>query len=184
MSAESERPRAFGWGEIFDKVRQVRLVQELEENRVESLRRSYHRVERFDPEKAYDFGEFEADFGKGPRKYCWSALVSKSGASDSDLPVAFVYAEEVLTDQDKKRLLPFCDCVIHSQRSTLISILGRVIGRRPCACCVGCVESEFSVPQDRIDRARDRFERANSIGSPNEQAADELVSSEARCVVS
>lgn len=72
---------------------------------------------------------------------------------------SFVVAKEILSDEELKKLIPYCRCAYHTSHA-LIKIPNY---NAPCPCCVGCLCSEREyIQQHVIDKTRKYYKEYNN----------------------
>lgn len=113
---------------------------------------SFHYFELYQPNKQYITTHFQTDYGKGLRTYEFILCIVKLiNDNDTYKMISYVYAQEILTKEDKIKLEPYCNCDWHT--GNFISRL--FIDKNS----VGCIDSQFgSIPQYRINVARKNME--------------------------
>ncbi len=93
----------------------------------------FHYYEPYDKTKEYTAQMFQQDFGKGLLTYKYELYKFNTG----DDILEFICAEEHITDEEAKKLAPYCQCKYH-----LLSWYNPM-KYCTCKCCHGCLETEF-----------------------------------------
>lgn len=104
--------------------------------------KEYHKYEEYKNNMIYT-PTFELDFGKGLRRY---KLILYE-ISDNNNTKLYVVVKEILSEDDKLKLIPHCQCDYHT--SSIFNINSYFY----CKCCVGCVDSD-NPSQIVIDKSR------------------------------
>jgi len=74
----------------------------------------YHFYELFNPEKIYPVEPYVVNHDKGTCTYVNKLhTIQHSRPGEYIHPQIYVIAEEYLTDEEKKKLLPYCQCAYH-----------------------------------------------------------------------
>ncbi|AYV85540.1 MAG: hypothetical protein Satyrvirus22_4 [Satyrvirus sp.] len=127
--------------------------------------KEYHHHEAYDPTKEYQHQLYQMDYGKGMHTYenkLYTIAHTVRGANISDQN--YVIAEERLSEEDIKMLLPYCQCAYHTKSSF------NPLKALTCQCCVGCIDSFF--PQQYvINKTRDFIEKHKENSCSTSQCA-------------
>lgn len=107
-----------------------------------------HHAETWDKDKHYE-NEITMDFGKGLHSYKQHYEIIGIDDHGSNTEQIFVVAEEVLSDEDRIALSPWCQC-----RRCQIKWYTPWKAWGLCRCCIGCLNQDWNMAQSIIDRAR------------------------------
>ena len=151
--------------------------------------KDYHTFENYSPSNSYRKDLFTEDFGKGKLQYrnvkhtiyhvpkevkeedkikdekdfkkVFEELIKIKDDKNKRRKMQFVVAKEILTKEEREKLIPYCQC----QRCIRWSI--NPVKYMICGCCVGClnVEDEFYTRQYIINSSRDYKNSYNSKSS-------------------
>jgi hypothetical protein len=78
--------------------------------------KEYHDYcEQYDEKKEYEYGVFTKDFGKGERSYQYELNIIMNAKTHEEI-MSFVVATEILTDEELKKLIPYCRCKFHTSK--------------------------------------------------------------------
>lgn len=110
---------------------------------------SYHHAEDVICGQKYE-RQVIADFGKGTRTYNQSFFTINVWDRDIHLSECTkLVVEEVLSEEDRKALIPYCQCA-----RCILPWYMFWKKQFICGCCVGCLSQSWNISQDVIDSAR------------------------------
>lgn len=111
--------------------------------------KDYHYFEVYDENKYYPQENFLAKYKNDEEHTYQYCLYRLSNGKQ------YVVAKEILSDEEKKELIKYCRCAVHS--APWYNILKRIM----CSCCVGCIQT-FNPSQAVINASRDYKKKCES----------------------
>jgi hypothetical protein len=115
-----------------------------------------HYYEPFNSNKEYESEIFSCDFGHGTRNYRYYKLIVYDSSDAKLEKQVFMIARQVLSDQEIKKLLPYCQCSAHTR--------SYFNPRRYCGHSdLNCIKSDFETSQYLIDATIKKYNEYHNI---------------------
>jgi hypothetical protein len=115
---------------------------------------NYHHWEIFDETKVYSSKPFDHDYGYGEHKYVYRLYIIRLHKYDEKIEKKYIVVEEILNDEELKKLERYCQCEICT------ASIFNITKYFNCRCCVGCLKAGNGfLRQKIIDATRNAYQK-------------------------